>query len=448
MSNVVVLFSDEHNPFVSSLQGHQRVATPNMARLAAMGTVYGNAYCPSPLCLPSRSALMAGRRVHELQTYSNCNTNLNPDYPSYGRVLAAQGVHTVYVGKTDVYDAGANLGFSEMILPMDRGPQGDAFIRRKPLFIRPDAEKRADGYGPKEDAFRDDLQKVDAAIAWLRESSGHVDGPWVLMVNVTNPHFPQRVTPDLWAMYADCGDLPAHGLDCESAQHPYAHDLRDHFQTKKFTEEQTRGLRRGYLGCVTFVDQQLGRIIDTLDELGALSSTNIIYSSDHGEMLGKFGMWWKCTLYEDSVRVPLIAAGPDFPVANRIDTPVDLHDMQASLFYATGAERPESWVGTPLQTIRNGDSERTVFSEYHGHGTRAGAFMIRKGDWKLIHYIDAENQLFNLASDPDELSNVIADHPLRARELDADLRAICSPETEDARAFEFQHRQLARLGLL
>ncbi|MCC2687030.1 MAG: hypothetical protein K0R75_3929, partial [Paenibacillaceae bacterium] len=94
MSNMIILMSDEHNPFYSSVYGHPFIQTPNMQRLAAMGTVYRNTYSPSPLCLPCRSAFMAGRRVHEIETYSNCNVNLNPNFPSYGKVLSDQGVHT------------------------------------------------------------------------------------------------------------------------------------------------------------------------------------------------------------------------------------------------------------------------------------------------------------------------------------------------------------------
>jgi len=100
MANVVLLMSDEHNPFYSSVYGHPFVHTPNMERLARSGSVFLNAYCPSPLCLPSRSAFMAGKRVHELQTYSNCNLNLNPRHPSYASVLSQQGVHITYIGKT------------------------------------------------------------------------------------------------------------------------------------------------------------------------------------------------------------------------------------------------------------------------------------------------------------------------------------------------------------
>jgi choline-sulfatase len=447
MSNIIVLMSDEHNPFVSTVFGHPMVKTPNMERLARMGTLFRNCYTPSPLCLPARSAFMSGRRVHELQTYSNCTVNLNPHFPSYGSVLREQGVHSVFIGKTDVYDRGSNLGFSEMLLNQDRHSTGDKNFRRRPLNIREGAANRAKGYGVKETAFDDDIKSVDTALEWLSATAPKLDQPWSMTVNVLNPHFPQWNTQEFWDMYPDGGDLPKFGGDEESGNHPYARDLRNHFEADKFTEEQVRGLRRGYLGNVSFVDQQLGRLLDALEESGQLANTNIIYTADHGDMLGKFGIWWKCSMYEDSARIPCIAAGPDFSAGVVVETPVDLHDVQAAIFRATGAKRPDHWVGEPLQDIPVRDDERIVFAEYHGHGTRGAAYLIRKGDWKLLYNSEAPHQLFNLAEDPDELRNMYGKFPEVAQILERELRTVCSPERENERAHTFQSEQLQALDM-
>ena len=449
VSNTVILISDEHNPLFSSPYGHPFVVTPNMERLVQEGTVFENTYCPSPLCMPSRSSFMAGRWVHETQVYSNCNIAMEDmNYPTYGSVLAAQGVHTVHIGKTHVYSPGHELGFGEMILPGDTAVPGDTNHRRTPLTIREGAAERAGQFGPREQPFGRDLQRMDAAVDWLVQRSRETRQPWILAINISNPHFPQFTTQELWDMYPQGGDLPEHGAECESANHPYAQDLRAHFETGQFAEKQIRGLRRGYLGCVTFVDQQLGRILDALERTGQIEQTNIVYTSDHGEMLGKFGMWWKCTLYEDSVRVPLIAAGPDFQTGLRVKTPVSSHDLQAALFRCVGAERPEAWKGKPLQDVPVDDPDRAVFSEYHGHGARSGAFMIRKGDWKLIYYIAAPHQLFNLSDDPHELSNLAERMSDKVAELEAELRKVCSPEDENRRAHAFERKQLEALAAL
>jgi choline-sulfatase len=447
MNNVIILMSDEHNPFVSSLYGHSLVKTPNMGRLAAKGTFYRNAYCPSPLCLPSRSAFVSGRRVHELKAYSNCNVNLPNQFPTYGRLLREQGVHTVHMGKTDMFANGEELGFSEIYKAKTRKLPGDVNFNRKPLAIRKGASSRSMGYGVKETAFQDDLSVMDKALDWLAESAPAIEQPWSLTINIVNPHFPQWNTQKYWDMYQEADDLPKYGPECDSGTHPYADDLRKHFEADQFTEEQVRGLRRGYLGNVSFVDDQLGRLLDALEASGQAETTNIIYTSDHGDMLGKFGIWWKCSLYEDSARVPCIAAGPDFQSGQIVETPVDLLDVQASIFYATGASKPAEWPGVPLQQIPDDDKSRVVFSEYHGHGTRSGAYMIRKGDWKLIYYMEAPHQLFYLKDDPDELHNLYVEFGEKARELEAELYKICDPVEENRRAHEFQEQQLQELPL-
>jgi choline-sulfatase len=442
MSNFLILMSDEHNPLYSASYGHKSIRTPNMQALADRGVVYENAYCPSPLCMPSRSAFMTGRRVHELQAYSNCNLLMDPTPSSFGSALARQGVHSAYVGKTDVYAPGNQLGFSAMMRPGDRRPPGDINHRHTPTPIRPGAAMRADGYGPKEDAGTDDILCVDEAVRWIRDCALDMKSAWVLVVNVVNPHFPHFARPEFWDMYPEEENLPEFGRECETARHPYAESLRRHFQTDQFMEEQIRGLRRGYLACISFVDQQLGRLTAALESAGAIGTTNIVYTSDHGDMLGKFGMWWKCSLYEDSVRIPMIAGGPDFARGQRITTPVDLHDLRAGLFAASGAQQPSGWLGKPLQHMSPNDANRVVFSEYHGHGVPGSSYMIRQGKWKYIHHTDATPQLFDLKNDPEELANLSEVQPTVVAALDAKLRSICSPEAENERAERFIEKQL------
>jgi len=443
-TNTLLLMSDEHNPRYASVHGHPFIRTPNMERLAARGTLYESAYCPSPLCHPARSAFISGRRVHEIQAYNNCNVFVK-DAPSYGAVLRKQGVHTVHIGKVDGYARSERLGFSEMLLAGDREPPGDRNIARQPLSIRADGAARADHFGVKDHPFAHDERCTEAALAWLRETAPSLTQPWVLQLNLVKPHFPHYVTQELWDLYPQGEDLPQQGAECDTARHPHAADLRRHFDAGGFTEAQIRGLRRGYLGCVTYVDRQLGRVLDALEETGAAQNTVVAYTSDHGEMLGKFGMWWKCTLFEDAVRVPLIVAGPGFAAGARVSTPVDLLDLQATPFAAAGAQRPPEWTGQPLQTIPTNDDRRVVFSEYHGHGTRSSAFMVRQGGWKLIWYLDASAQLFDLRADPEELRNQATAQPQITANLERELRRICSPEDENARAEAFIARQLRAL---
>ena len=190
------------------------------------------------------------------------------------------------------------------------------------------------------------------------------------------------------------------------------------------------------------VDRQLGLLLDAYDRLGLSRDTVIAYTSDHGEMLGKFGMWWKCSLYEDSARVPLIVAGPGFGAGDRVNTPVTQLDLQASLFRATASHRPRGWRGVPLQDIHADDDNRVAFSEYHGHGTRCSSYMIRKGRWKLIYHTEAPHQLFDLASDPHERRNLAAAGRDVLADLTIDLQRICDPDAENRRAEAYIRAQM------
>ena len=443
MSNVIVFMSDEHNPRYSSPYGHDFVDTPNMQWLADNGTVFENAYCPSPLCVPSRSAFLTGKRVHEVPAYGNNRMCIPPETHGLGNVLGEQDVHSVFIGKVHAYRPVAELGFSETIEAHDLSWGFDKGQQRRPLAVRERAAERFDRYGPHEPPWGKDVTYMDAAVDWLQTRAPEIERPWVLYVNLVRPHFPHFCTEEMWEKYREHGDLPEHGIEAETAQHPYAGDLRKHFQLERVPEEHVRGLRRGYYACVSFIDEQLGRLLSALVEVDLARSTNLVYTSDHGEMLGKFGLWWKCNLLEDAARIPCIAAGPDFVSGVRVKTPVDLHDLQASVFSLTGATRPQAWLGTPLQSQATDDPDRAVFAEYHGHGTRAGSFMVRRGDWKLIHNIAAEDQLFDLGNDPDELENRVAADPGKAEELGAVLAGICDPATENRRAEAFYEQQVA-----
>ena len=442
MSNVVVFMSDEHNPRYSSPYGHDFVDTPYMQGLADQGTLFEHAYCPSPLCVPSRSAFLTGKRVHAVRAYGNNRLGIAPETRGLGAVLGERGVHSVFIGKVHAYRPVAELGFTESIETYDGAWRFDLAQRRRPLAVRAEGAKRLDAYGPRELPWGNDVTYMDAAVEWLRTRASEVDRPWVLYVNLVKPHFPHFCSEELWDKYRDHGDLPAHGVEAATARHPYASDLRRHFCVEHVEERQVRGLRRGYYACVSFIDGQLGRLLSALAETGLESTTNVVYTSDHGEMLGKFGLWWKCSLLEDAARVPCIAAGPDFESGVRVTTPVDLHDLQASVFALTGAGHPEHWLGAPLGTLARDDRERAVFSEYHGHGTRAGSFMVRQGDWKLIHNVDAPDQLFDLGDDPEELENRYDACPGKAGELSAALESVCDPAVEDREAEAAWERQL------
>lgn len=439
MTNVVMLVSDEHNPRYSSTYGHEFVQTPNMDRLAEQGAVFENAYCPSPLCVPSRTAFMAGRYTHETQAYNNSKV-IERRHPSYGGVLAAQGIHSLYVGGgSNLYRDPFHLGFAKM-LGVER--TGRALGTHSISAERPSSKpaKATEAHGPVENMYAPDGARIDAAVDWISQSAPAVGCPWTMTIDINPPHPPYTTEPRYWEAYRGHGDLPTHGIEQESAHHPYALDARDNGRWD-YSDELVRELRQGYYGAISYVDDQLGRLLDAVQTAGLTEDTVIGYTSDHGEMLGKFGMWGKCSLYEDSARVPLIAAGPGFSPGTRVTTPVTTLDVQATLFHAVGARRPEAWRGRALQTLPVDDPLRPAFATYHGHNARGGAFMLRRGDWKLLYHSAAPHQLFNLHDDPEELVNLWSDRPDVAAALETELRAICDPEAVERDAAAVRDQQ-------
>ena len=444
MTNVVLLISDEHNPRFSSTYGHEVVRTPNMDRLAERGAVYQSAYCPSPLCVPSRTAFLAGRYTHEVHAYNNSKV-IERRHPNYGGVLAEQGIHTVYVGGgSNLYRDPYRLGFSEMVAVerTGRGLSTNAIAAKRPSN-KPAATTAS--HGPVEGMYDPDRAVIDAAVEWIDSSAPTVGRPWVMTICINPPHPPYTTEPEYWDLYRDKESLPAHGAEQESAQHPYAQDVADNSRWD-YSDELTADLRRGYFGAVSYVDNELGRLMDAVDAGGIADDTVVLYTADHGEMLGKFGLWGKCSLYEDAVRVPLIAAGPGFTSRTRATTPVTTLDLQASIFHAVGARRPEAWRGRPLQELPADDAQRPAFATYHGHNVRGGAFMLRLGDWKLIHNSAAPHQLFNLGEDPEELINLWSERPDVVARLETELRSICDPDAveRDAEAVRVQQFEAVR----
>ncbi|HVX46171.1 MAG TPA: sulfatase-like hydrolase/transferase [Mycobacteriales bacterium] len=444
-ANVLILKSDEHNPFIASTVGHPFIRTPNMERLAALGTLYESAYCPSPLCTPSRSSYLTGLPVHEIQCYNNCLAVPRPNFPTYGGVLAAQGVHTMHIGKVDGHRRPDELGFSEMYGHIFRGDNPDNHVRRNPVPARKNDPRPAmRGVRDTEiEAFgAHAVHDMQRALDFLTGRAAELDRPWTLEVNLSPPHFPHHVTRELWDLYADHEDLPEFDVTEPSADHPYCHDIRYHTQQQNMLPVAAEH-RRAYYGRVTWVDQQLGRLLDAVDAAGLRDSTVVGYTSDHGEMLGKFGMWWKSSMFEDSVRVPLILAGPGFSPGVRVSTPVSQWDLQATVFRSVDARRPGDWWGEPLQDLAPADEQRAVFSEYSGHGTRASAFMIRQGRWKFVWNAVRPHQLFDLQDDPNELRNLAGEQPDRVAQLTELLRGrFCDPDLEQQRAEEFINEQL------
>ena len=191
MPNVILLIADQHNAKVSTAYGHPFIHTPNMQRLAERGTVYESAYCASPLCVPSRSAFMSGRWPHETEIFNNCKV-FEHDYPSYGAVLAEQGVHAAWIGgAANLYRDPFDLGFSEMHSVKRRPKSMSKDFCRSPVPVR-EGEAPKTPCGPKPDARAREVRDIGKAIEWLETTGKTLDVLWSLTITIRAPIHPSR----------------------------------------------------------------------------------------------------------------------------------------------------------------------------------------------------------------------------------------------------------------
>ena len=292
-TNVLVLMSDEHNPKFMGAAGHPWIQTPHLDRLAARGTRFNSAYTCSPICVPARAAFATGRYVHEIGFWDNADA-YDGSVPSWHHVLREAGHTADSIGKLHFRGRpGDDHGFSQEVLPMHiiDGIGDVKGLVRERIPVRRGGEKMAKLAGRGESTYtRYDEQIASAACAWLaRAAERPSDKPWVLFVSLVCPHFP-LTAPERWYDHYHAMDLPlpkryAH---VERPRHPYTDeyarvvDYDSHFHD----EADVKRAVAGYSGLVSYMDEQVGRVLQALETSGQLQRTLVIYTSDHGDNLG------------------------------------------------------------------------------------------------------------------------------------------------------------------
>ena len=458
-TNLLVLMSDEHNPKFLGAGGHPFVKTPNLDALAARGTRFTAAYTTCPICVPARAAFAVGRYVNEIGYWDNAD-GYDGAVPSWHHVLRESGHRVVSIGKLHFRGRpGDDHGFSEEIIPMHivEGIGDVKGLVRESIPKRKGGDKMARRAGPGESSYTAyDRDIASRAQIWLHEEAPRWrDRPWVLFVSFALPHFP-LTAPAQWFYRYWRQDLPMPKQYAQDQRphHPYL-DVYAHtvdYDTHFHSSEDVKRAIAGYAGLVSTMDENAGHVLRALREAGLEETTRVMYTSDHGDNAGARGLWGKSTLYEESAGVPLILAGPDVPAGRVVDTPVSHIDCAATILEAAG-ERTQiggrALPGASLFAVANGQSPaRPVIAEYHAIGSVAGAYMLRFGRYKYCHYVAYRPQLFDLATDPEELID-LADDPRYAETLaegDRLLRAALDPEATDARAKRRQGELLARFG--
>ena len=260
--------------------------------------------------------------------------------------------------------------------------------------------------------------------------------------------------PNLTSLKFEGIDLPvAYGLD-ERPMHPGLEDYRQFFGVRDtFDEETLRRVIASYYGMISYLDDNIGQLMATLEECGLTDTTRIVYTSDHGESMGQKGMFSKCNMFEESIGIPMILAGPGVPSGKVVDTPTQLLDLYPTVLEATGvtpSDEDTELPGTSLMRIAEGDTpDRSIFAEQHSAGAKSAVFMLRNNGHKYVRYMeDYPPQLYDLNADPMELTDLAHD-PAHAETLsacEAKLNALIDPVAVDRAAKDDQAERLEAGG--
>ena len=417
--NILVIMSDQHAPMYSGPYGHPIVNTPNMNRLAVEGTVFDDAYCNSPICVPSRMTFMTGLHLHHSGIWDN-GVPLPSDTVTWAHQVKAAGYDVALAGKMHFRGLDQLHGFRAQLahdinaknLPMIRDWDDGLETRETPMtHIKAEA-------GRSKEIEADDAVTA-AALAYLREPV-RGEQPWVLVAGYVAPHPPFVVPQSYLDMYPpeemDLPQIPDGHLD---QLHPaYDRQLRwRNLQKGAISEDNIRRVRSAYYGLVSYLDDQIGHLLTALEETKQFDNTIIIYVSDHGEMLGEHGLWYKCNFYEQSVRIPLILAGPGIPAQQRLPQVVSTVDLTATLLNMAGVESAVPFDGDSLIPLLNGDKDDwkdEALSEFYADGSTRPWAMLRQGQYKLVYSHNDPLELYDLENDPGEFHNLAGDERYRA----------------------------------
>lgn len=453
-TNLLFIISDQHQRDVLGCYGNTIAQTPNLDALAAQGTRFRNAYTNCPICVPARASLATGRYVHQIGYWDNAFP-YDGAVRGWGHSLREAGHQVDSIGKLHFKGPETDHGFSNEIDPLYVvDGVGDILGAIRDTPPRRNKRRGILNAGSGDSTYLQyDARNADNACQWLQDN-GRQDKPWVLFVSFVCPHPPYIAPPAFFNRYPrENFPMPPQANIKEWPQHPALQTFRHFFHyDQPFSENEIRTLAAAYYGVCSYLDQEIGRVLDTLAAEGLDTQTTVIYTSDHGESLGARGMFGKFTMYEESAAVPFLMAGPDIPAGTVADTPVSLVDVYPTVLDVVGLPPDADEATLPgrslRQIIQEPDPDRFVLSEYHALGNEHAAFMLRNGRYKYIHYVNHPPQLFDLDDDPQELNDLAssAAHQAQRQSLEVQLRMMLDPEAVDAQARADQQMQIAAFG--
>ena len=419
--NILFIMADQMAAPVLPIYGGRVVKSPHLNALADDGVVFDSAYCNSPLCAPSRFVLMTGRLPSKIGAYDNA-AELSAGTPTFAHYLRKLGYHTALSGKMHFCGPDQLHGFEQRltsdIYPADFGWSVNwDDPSERPTWYHDMSSVVQAGPAVRTNQLDYDDEVVFHAQRYLQDRARSEDGrPFCLTVSMTHPHDPYAIPEEYWDRYRD-DEIDSPSLDWDDVeQDPHSARLRSVYQADvtNLTEAQVRRARRAYYGAISYVDDQVGRLRDTLKATGLDRNTIIVFSGDHGDMLGERGLWYKMSWFEGSARVPLIVHAPDRFHPRRVTRSVSTMDLLPTFLDLVDGPRDDRYATkiegrSLLPHLRGDGGHDEVIGEYMGEGARAPIVMIRRGDYKFIHAPGDPDQLFNLAEDPAERSNLARD---------------------------------------
>ncbi len=417
-ANLLFLCSDQHQTAAAGCYGSHVAQTPHIDEIASEGVRFNHTYCNSPVCVPSRGSIITGVHPHK-----HGAKILRDPLPNEARTVAHyfkdHGYATAAIGKMHFVDETRRHGFDHRLHRADHTAR---LTKQELAALRKDqgGAGGTSGIPSKlpERYFRDTFY-ANESIAFLRENK---DRPFCLWTSFFMPHTPLVPVKKYWDLYEDV-DLPLPERTNEELEGGFHGHLvrakeRGWYQQ---TDSELRDAIRGYYGNISQMDSNLGRVFDTLRELGLDQNTVVVYTSDHGEMAGAHRMWTKHNMYEQSVNVPLIVRMPDRMDAGAVrDQLIEQVDLLPTITELCGLGAPSGIDGRSFAPLVQGGSytpREHAYSEYyfcHNVFTADNRFvgkppilMVRTDKWKLNYLSWERSELFDLAADPGEHHNVI-----------------------------------------
>jgi len=428
--NILLIMTDEHNAGVLGAAGNAIAQTPNLDALAQHGVIFDNCYCNSPLCVPSRLSLTAGKYPSRVGAWGNQSWLPSADYPSLPRILNAAGYESFLCGKMH-YDYTRRYGFTEIGGNLNTSVKYGRERRRLPdeLEPQPGISDRLTDIGIGQTSIHVHDQLVAAGAVEFLNQRQAADGPFFLALGFVAPHFPLKVPEGYWTPYIGQVPLPVIPEGHVASQSLNYQHLRIAFNVEDVPDEVVRDVRELYYAHTQWADGQIGQVLDALAASELADNTIVIYTTDHGENMGEHGLWWKSTMYEHAARVPLIINWPARWAGNQRRAGVcSLLDLNRTIAELGGADVPGDWNGDSMLgwlDDPNAPWKDFAVSEYYGHNIASGSAMVRSGNYKYVCHAraddehPAERELYDLQADPGEFTNLAAlpEHQNRIRAM-------------------------------